>query len=84
MLFEGNDLENSYAERRPQSEPRGGVREALDGTIVQPLLSLPGRLRDQSILRRIMSGGLRIDPVAAGPQGRLEIDGVRLTTPLFR
>lgn len=83
MLFEGNDLENSYAERRPQSEPRGGVREALEGTIVQPLLSLPGRLRDQSILRRIMSGGLRIDPVAAGPQGRLEIDGVRLTTPLF-
>lgn len=84
MLFEGNDLENSYAERRPaDSAPRSGRWAALEGTIVQPLVSLPGRLRDQSILRRVLYGRLRIDPVTTRPEGQLEIDGIRLTTPLF-
>ncbi|HSA56547.1 MAG TPA: hypothetical protein VLE53_12640 [Gemmatimonadaceae bacterium] len=84
MLFEGNDLENSYLERRPADAETAPTRSLVEGTILQPLASLPGRLKAQSVLRRLVRGELRVAaPAATRLGGRLEIDGVRLTTPLY-
>ena len=83
MLFEGNDLENAYVEVR-QAQPAETPRLLLEGTILQPIASLPGRLKAQSLLRRLIQGELRVAPPATTLLGgRIEIDGVRLTTPLY-
>lgn len=86
MIFEGNDLENSYAEM--QTPSAANARDAgslLDGTVIQALASLPGRARNQSVLRKLLRGELRLGSPTArtdGP-GRYLIDGVRLELPLF-
>lgn len=83
MLFEGNDLENDYAEQRATG-PAGAPRAWLEGTILQPVAALPGRLKAQSVLRRLVHRELSVAaPAATRLGGRIEIDGVRLATPLY-
>ncbi len=83
MIYEGNDLENSYAEVRPPAEAPGAGK-LLDGTLAGWLLELPGRIKSQSALRRLWRGDLALRRRAAGPSGgALEVDGVTLTTPLY-
>jgi hypothetical protein len=86
MIFEGNDLEDSYDELRVGSAASSAsLRARLEGTVPEALLSVPGRLRNQSVLRRLLHGELRLS--AQGPDrylgGRLELDGARFGTPLF-
>ena len=86
MIFEGNDLENSYEEMRVVSAaPSVSLRMRLEGTIPAALLSVPGRLRNESVLRRLLHGELRFS--TPGPDrsfgGRMELDGARFGTPLF-
>jgi hypothetical protein len=85
MIFEGNDLENSYAVERHPAAATGGAGVLLDGTVLQPLLSLPGRIKNQSIARKLVARELRFDapPVLSGDRARYEIDGVALTVPLY-
>ena len=86
MIFEGNDLENSYDEMRDRSAaPSASLRTRSEGTLLGALLSVPGLLRDQSVLRRLLRGELRLS--AQGPDrsfgGRRELDGAHFVTPLF-
>ncbi len=86
MIYEGNDLENSYAELRPATEsPGGGSGALLDGTLPGWLAELPGRIKAQSAVRRLLRGelvlGRRGRSSSAG--GVRRIDGVTLATPLY-
>jgi acetyltransferase AlgX (SGNH hydrolase-like protein) len=86
MIFEGNDLENSYDELRGVSTaPSTGLRARFEGTVAEVLMSVPGRLRNESVLRRLLDGELWLS--ARGPDrsfgGRMELDGARFETPLF-
>jgi hypothetical protein len=84
MLFEGNDLENDYAELHEVARPAGGVRAMLDGTIVQAMARLPRELRNESLLSRLIHGELRAASSSGTLLGgRTEVDGVTLTTPLY-
>jgi len=84
MIYEGNDLENSYAERRsPAPRPPGGLRGAARGTLLEALFEAPAVIRNESVLARLLGGGLtlRRRPADADPY---LVDGVRLATPLYR
>jgi hypothetical protein len=85
MVFEGNDLENSYAGRRALPRPSSAIRAMLDGTFFGDLLSLPSTIRSRSVIGRLLEGQLRSRlPRAASSRDAYEIDGVPLTTPVYR
>lgn len=78
MIYEGNDLENSYAELRQPPEVAGEAREP---GLLTALGGLPRALREGSVLHAVVSGGVRLRPRALG--GTTEIDGVQLRNPLY-
>jgi hypothetical protein len=83
MVFEGNDLENSYAEQRSLAA-RTGFRAAFADTLVGDFFSLPSTIRRRSALRRLLDGELHISPTReASPQDPYQIDGIRLATPVY-
>jgi hypothetical protein len=85
MVFEGNDLENSYAERRSLPQARRGFRTLLDDTIIGDILSLPSTIRRRSVLGRLLGGEFRAAPPrAASQQDPYRIDGVPVATPVYR
>lgn len=90
MIFEGNDLDDSYADdRTPSVEP---LDSSLLHTAPRMLGDLARAIAQESVLRRIVSGEIRFGlpfghaASAAGPDGRnpYEVDGVRLTEALYR
>jgi hypothetical protein len=83
MLFEGNDLENSYAEHRSLPPTRTGFRALVDDTFIGDLLSLPSTIRERSVIGRLLDGELRLTRPASGGNP-YQIDGVSLATPVYR
>jgi hypothetical protein len=85
MIFEGNDLEDSYDDARAIEPDRLTLATLLEGTVLQALASLPGRFKDESIARRLLDGEIsvstRLRTRALG--GQYEIDGVPLSVPLY-
>jgi len=85
MVFEGNDLENSYAERRSLPPARAGVRALLDDTFIGDLLSLPSTIHERSLIGRLLEGELQLRPTrAASGEDAYQIDGVPLATPVYQ
>ena len=85
MLFEGNDLENSYAEQRSLPSTRTGFRALVNDTLIGDLISLPSTIRERSVIGRLLDGELRLTPVRAASGGDpYQIDGVSLATPVYR
>lgn len=82
MIFEGNDLENSYALGRTGGRPSGPA--LLEGTPLDALLSLPSRVQRASLLRQVARGEWRRRSAGPAGAGRHEVDGVALPMPLFR
>jgi lysophospholipase L1-like esterase len=84
MIFEGNDLEDDYA--LSWQPPVATGSSILDGTVLQALGSLPGRLKSQSILRRALAGELVVTGRSAVPglDDRRVFDGITLAAPLYR
>jgi hypothetical protein len=80
MIFEGNDLENSYDELL--SDDGAPPRSPFDGTLLEPVLSVPARIKNTSVLRRIVRGQLAFSS-GSHPYGQYEIDGQALPLPLF-
>ncbi|MGD8495762.1 MAG: hypothetical protein PVF05_06185, partial [Gemmatimonadales bacterium] len=74
MIYEGNDLDDSYAEKAPARASVPGEWEHLtDGTILQGLEKLPWRIQRQSILHRIVSRELIFRPRAPEPSTADEV-----------
>ena len=82
MLFEGNDLESDYVDLLPAPESTG-AGALLDGTLAQAVVSIPGRIRNQSVLRRALHGELLGPFREIRPDPRYEADGVPLSFPLY-
>ncbi|HSK18468.1 MAG TPA: hypothetical protein VK912_04970 [Longimicrobiales bacterium] len=83
MIFEGNDLENDYAETFADATTGAGG-SLLDGTVAQAMVGVPGRVKQQSILGQAARGelvGVRKD--ATETAGTWQVDGVRLSFPLY-
>jgi hypothetical protein len=86
MIYEGNDLENSFGQERARpAQPLFGLGSLLRGSVLEAVGSLPGRVKAQSVLRQVVRGELHFGATRGAAQGpgRHEIDGVRLSTPLF-
>jgi hypothetical protein len=84
MVFEGNDLENSYAERRSLPGARRGFRASLDDTFLGDVLSLPSTIRRRSAIGRLLAGEFRATPPrAVSRENPYQIDGVPLATPVY-
>jgi len=83
MIFEGNDLENESGPSQPA--PGRSADWPIDGTMLQALLSLPGRMNSQSILRKALHGELTatLRTVTAARDSHYLVDGVRLSYPLY-
>ena len=85
MIYEGNDLENSYAERR-SAAPRapGGLRGLVRGTLLEAFFRAPDVIKQESVLARLLGGALTLRRAAPDPtRDPYVIDGVRLATPLY-
>jgi hypothetical protein len=84
MLFEGNDLENSYDERRLLPSATKGFRALLAGTFVDDLLSLPSTVRGRSAIGHLFERELRAArPLASSRGDPYQIDSVPLATPVY-
>jgi SGNH hydrolase-like domain, acetyltransferase AlgX len=82
MLFEGNDLEDSYAPKRP--EP-GLFTKAFHETLVEEIGLIPRRLRAESVMRRLVDGKLTVGshPEQGQRSDHYLLDGSRLSYPLY-
>jgi hypothetical protein len=84
MIFEGNDLENDYGEFRPPvAAPTADL--PLNGTVAQVLASVPGRVKNQSIIRKALDGELTatVRSAAVASDDHRTFDGIALPFPLY-
>jgi SGNH hydrolase-like domain, acetyltransferase AlgX len=83
MIYEGNDLEDSYADASPQAM-RSLLSWLKADTLLGPLMTLPYRIKDGAILTRLIHGRIRLGiPGPAGAAAHYEVDGVTLAHPLY-
>ena len=84
-IYEGNDLEDSYAETSPATRGEGVLERATRGTVLEALAQLWTNLREESLLYRLRTGQVELLSPAArqAAAARTTVDGVRLATPLF-
>lgn len=84
MIFEANDLEDGYGNLHVplQSSRMGAV---LGGTVIETFARIPGQLREESVLRQLTTGKLKVGGVAAKPskQDHYYVEGQRLQHPLY-
>ncbi len=86
MIFEGNDLEDSYKILRSFPEQKNETFSNLfRGTVIDVLASIPVLVKKQSVINRILSRR----QILASPFGEVDgidhylIDGMRLIFPLY-
>jgi hypothetical protein len=86
LLFEGNDLEDSYASRRISGQEGGALGRALGGTVVATMFDLPALIRGESLLQRYIEGRLILGrpDVKRHQADPYMLDGERLVYPLYR
>jgi lysophospholipase L1-like esterase len=85
VLYEGNDLEDSYAETTPVTPGLSPADRAIRGTVLEAVGQFWTSLRTESLLYRLRTGQLELLSPAARREAaaRATVDGVRLATPLF-
>lgn len=84
MLFEGNDLENSYAENRPGASGGSTRSDLLEGTVIDAVLTMPGRVKNTSVLRKALATLARgLGDGSPVPSGGYDIGGLRIPYPLY-
>lgn len=84
MIFEGNDLEDSYAESHG-ANVQSAFGRATKGTVIASFRDLVLALREESLVHRFRTGQIRLTSPARRQQysSAYNVDGVRLVTPLF-
>ena len=85
MLYEGNDLEGTFAREAPVMRSKA-LGRATHGTVLASMGSFVRNLRAQSVVDRLRSGRLQVMSPARrrARAAHYTIDGVPLVTPLFR
>lgn len=87
LIYEGNDLDDSYAELAPaQVEAPGGWQKLSKGTVLDGVQTIPWHVQGQSILHRLLTDELTLHQPAldASSAERYLIDGIRSSTALFQ
>ncbi|SLM50218.1 membrane protein of unknown function [Nitrospira japonica] len=83
LIFEGNDLEDSYDTVRPTSEST--MTQVLDNTLLSGLWKIPRVIKHQSVVDIFRSGRATFLMSGAGRSGGAYwVDGIQLATPLYR
>lgn len=84
MIYEGNDLEDSYAETAPE-DPGSERRRLLRGTLLALVANVPGTIRGQSIMFKLRTGEVTLRRPRGTGTGTdpYEIDNVQLQPPLY-
>jgi len=84
MIYEGNDLEEEYETLRAAEEHP--IRDLFTGTILEHLLMIPLKTRDEAIINKLQNGQIRLDSPLEDNDSKkhYEIDGVALTHPFYR
>ena len=84
MIYEGNDLVDSYEEKRPVRPDSRSLDRVLRGTLAGALASIPRTLINQSVLHRVLSGGIEWRDFAVKPiRDPYVLDGTRLSLPAY-
>ena len=85
VLYEGNDLEDSYADARPALTRAAGPARMLQGTVFGAIPVFVEGVRTQSLIHHLRTGRLRLRTSSAEREAAAHytIDGVTLVTPLF-
>jgi len=86
MIFEGNDLVESYQSESPvELQRKRKFATIFEGTIVSALGSFAGKLKKQSVANRLMTGrvNLGLPSMHAGSTNPYMIDGIQLKQPLY-
>lgn len=82
LIFEGNDLEDSYDTLRPVSE--ANMTQVLDKTLVSGIWKIPRVIKRQSVVDILRSGRATFAMSDAGRNGGpYWIDGIQLATPIY-
>jgi lysophospholipase L1-like esterase len=86
VIYEGNDLEDSYDDRSPGPSRAGRVARATKGTVIETLRASVYRVRTQSLGHRLRTGEVRLTSPGRRSReaGHYAVDGVGLVNPLFR
>lgn len=86
MIYEGNDLEDSYAESAPAGpEVRGGWEAIAKGTVLQDVARLPWLVKQQAVITKIRNGDVTFrqpGPTAADDSPYV-IDGIESPYPFY-
>lgn len=77
LIYEGNDLEDSYALNRPVPPAPGPLAD----TILQPIVQIPHALKTQSFITRLRTG--QASPRTQARQEHDLVDGISLAHPLY-
>jgi hypothetical protein len=84
LIFEGNDLEESYDDEEPKNN-RFAPSEIFRGTLVGNVAQIPGVIRNQSVIRSLTGGEIVLTAAIAraGSRNHYELDGETLAYPLY-
>lgn len=83
LIYEGNDLEDSYEARQPEPA-EGRLSPIIGDTLLGFVLDLPQTLKSESVINKLRSGQseLRFGD-NADPSSHYRVDGVQLVHPLY-
>lgn len=87
MIFEGNDLEDSYDTHRPgYLQNRVTLGDLFEGTLVARIREIPYAIKRESIIDRFRTGRIKFSFSLDRSNRRdpFEVDGVKLVIPLYR
>jgi hypothetical protein len=82
MIYEGNDLEESYAEMAPRQPPVS----LYSNTVLEPLMTFPYAIKKESVIGKILNGAVepRYDAARGLDSSHQFVDGIDLVYPLFK
>jgi hypothetical protein len=85
MLFEGNDLEDSYDELHTVTKPVSSFGNLFKETIFEIIGKLPLGLRQQSVFARLKDGRVELSGLLkeSGTNDHYVIDGIPSAFPLY-
>jgi hypothetical protein len=83
MIYEGNDLEDDYAEYRQDDLPTGAGRARVAGTLLELILDFPATLKAQAIVTKLATRQVVTRQTAEESRNHYVVDGVQIPFALY-
>lgn len=83
MIFEGNDLEDSYDDLHPVQKSVSTAEGLFKDTIIETLWSLPFNIREESVFTKFKDGRAEFLGLSTEERNHYVIDGVTSAFPLY-